>query len=240
MALVTGGLAATATPAKPVSKTYKDRYASIDFSWSAEAAAVPALARRFRADFEKQKLRTIHCGKLESEVRIKSGGQRIRCESSTEVTTRGETPRLLSLASKYWAFTGGAHGNGATSALLWDRRMNREIAFASLFASARSYEEALVARYCKALDQERRKRRGPDYRPGSVPEFDSCPKLSELALIPAASRARGKLNLIHLIAAPYEAGSFAEGEYDIVLPVTSQLVARLKPQYRSSFEAQRQ
>jgi uncharacterized protein YdbL (DUF1318 family) len=36
------------------------------------------------------------------------------------------------------------------------------------------------------------------------------------------------------------AGSFAEGEYDISLPVTAALIEALKPQYRSSFEVHRQ
>jgi hypothetical protein len=45
---------------------------------------------------------------------------------------------------------------------------------------------------------------------------------------------------VHLIAAAYLAGPYAEGEYDIVLPVPPQLVRLIKPQYRSSFQAQRQ
>ena len=65
-----------------------------------------------------------------------------------------------------------------------------------------------------------------------MPEFDSCPKFSELALIPAVSKHRGRFDTIHLIAAPYTAGPYAEGDYDIALPVTGRLVAALKPEYR--------
>jgi hypothetical protein len=40
-------------------------------------------------------------------------------------------------------------------------------------------------------------------------------------------------------ADPYVAGPYAEGDYDISLPVTAEVIAALKPAYRSSFEAQR-
>ena len=41
------------------------------------------------------------------------------------------------------------------------------------------------------------------------------------------------------VADPYVAGSYAEGRYEIRLPVTAAFVAALKPEYRASFEAQR-
>ncbi len=40
-------------------------------------------------------------------------------------------------------------------------------------------------------------------------------------------------------ADPYVAGPYAEGDYDIALPVTQAVIEALKPAYRSSFEAQR-
>jgi hypothetical protein len=229
---------AAAVDAKPFKFESKTRYAEVDFAYSREAAAVPALVKRFQADLARERRRTVACGKAETKVRVDSGGEAIACSSSTAITTSGQTSRLLSLARAYYAFTGGAHGNGATTPLLWDRRSSREIRFESLFATADGYSAPLRDRYCRALNAERRKRRGPDYQPSSmVPEFDSCPKFSELSLIPAGSP---RFNTINLIAAPYTAGPYAEGDYDIALPVTARLVAALKPQYRSSFEVQRQ
>jgi hypothetical protein len=239
-ALALVGLLAVPAQSKPLSMNYTDKFADVDFSWSSEAATVPALVHRFRAAFAKEKVGSISCGKEESEARIATGGEGIKCESSTKVTTSGNTPRLLSLASEYWAFTGGAHGNGATRALLWDRRLNKEIAFASLFVPGSVYETVLRSPYCAALNRERKKRRGNDERPSPISEFDSCPKLSDLALIPAASQPGRSLDRIHLIAAPYLAGPYAEGEYDIALPVSPRLVQLMNPEYRSSFQAQRQ
>ena len=238
--IVLAAPAASESGAKPFSTTYKGKYAEVDISWSAEVSQVPTLVRRFRREFASEKAQSIKCGKIESEVRGRTGDEAMRCSSSTTITTKGETPRLLSLARAYWAFTGGAHGNGATHGLLWDRAMNREISFASLFTSPRSITTLLRQPYCKALDAERKKRRGPDYTPGGIAEFNSCPKLLDLALMPASSARSGRFDQIRLIAAPYQAGSFAEGEYDIAPPITSPVIAAIKPAYRASFRAQRQ
>jgi hypothetical protein len=237
VALISGQAALAATPFRA---EFKNRYAEVDASWSAEANAVPALVSRFRADFAREKRKTVECGQTESKVRIATGGEAIACSSSTTITTIGQTPRLLSLARQYWAFTGGAHGNGATSPILWDRRINREVRFASLFAAPAAIQAVLGPSYCVALNKERAKRRGPDYGAGSISEFVTCPKLSDLALIPAGLTRAGRFNQIHLIAAPYQAGAYAEGEYDIVLPVTARLVDAMEPAYRASFAAQRQ
>ena len=244
MGLALAAVIASPCDAAPFSTKFKNRYAEVDFSWSAQAGAVSALVTRFRKDLAREKAKSTECGKTESQVCISTGGVGIRCSSSTKLTTKGETPRLLSLARKYWTFTGGAHGNGATSALLWDRNLNREIA---LFNSSAAVPAVLRSSYCASLDRQWKKRRSPDYQPGrgnpslasAFSNFDSCPKFSDLALIPSDSNRDGRFDRIHLIAAPYTAGSFAEGEYDISLSVTTQLIAALKPEYRSSFEAQR-
>jgi len=231
-------LTATAADAKPFKFESKTRYAEVDFAYSTEAASVPALVRRFQADLAKERTQTVACGKAETKVRVESGGEGIACSSSTGITTSGQTPQLLSLAQAYYAFTGGAHGNGATTPLLWDRRLGKEVKFASLFSSPNSYAAILRDPYCRALNAERKKRRGPDYEPSSmVPEFDACPKFSELSLIPSGSPRFGQ---VHVIAAPYIAGPYAEGDYDIVLPVSARLVAALKPEFRASFAPQPQ
>ncbi len=229
-------LSAGSAQARPFKYAHESKYGHVDFSWSAEAAAVPALVKRFRVELAKQKADTIEGGKMESEFRPGVGW-----ESSTKITTSGQSPRLLSLSRIYWAFTGGAHGNGRTTGLLWDRKLGKEIGFAALFTSASSYGRVLRDPYCRALDLERRKRRGGDGKlNGGVGEFDSCPKFSDLAIIPVDSRRDGRFDEIHVIAPPYIAGPYAEGPYDIALLVSGRLIQLMKPDYRSSFEVQRQ
>jgi len=73
-----------------------------------------------------------------------------------------------------------------------------------------------------------------------LPEFNSCPRYSDLAIAPVDNDKDGRFDSISFVAAPYVAGPYVEGDYEIVLPVTAKLIAALKPQFRSSFEPQRQ
>ena len=44
---------------------------------------------------------------------------------------------------------------------------------------------------------------------------------------------------IGILVAPYEAGPYAEGDYEITLPVTDAVIAAVKPEYRPSFASRR-
>lgn len=233
-ALAAAVLVVSPAAAKPFSYSYKTKSADFDFSWSSEAAAVPGLVKQLRVQLAKEKASTIRGGKDDYAMR------QIGWQSSTRITTSGKSARLLSLSREYWAFTGGAHGNGATTGILWDRKLRKAVSFDFLFSAPSAYVALLRAPYCRALDAERKKRRGGDGKLGTLDEFNSCPKLSELAIIPADPGHDGRFDQLHLIAAAYLAGPYVEGDYDIVLPVSGSLIRSIKPQYRRSFEAQRQ
>jgi hypothetical protein len=57
-------------------------------------------------------------------------------------------------------------------------------------------------------------------------------------MIPSGSAGQ-PMDEIMFHADPYVAGPYAEGDYDITLPVAQAIIEALKPAYRSSFEAQR-
>jgi hypothetical protein len=67
--------------------------------------------------------------------------------------------------------------------------------------------------------------------------FDECPNLDDIALIPMDKDDNGRFERLMLVASPYVAGSYAEGSYEIDLPVTPDLIAGLKSFYRNGFEA---
>ena len=152
-------------------------------------------------------------------------------------TTAGQTPRLLSLQSDLGTFTGGAHPNSNHGSLLWDRTLNREIALGALFSNAAQFPGLTRPTYCKKLDAERSKRREGEKIGG---DFDQCPKFNELAISPVDKNKNGRFDTIDFVASPYVAGPYVEGEYEIDFPVSSALIAAMKPEYRGSFEAQRQ
>ena len=154
--------------------------------------------------------------------------------SSTEFETAGQSDRLLSMRGEVGAYTGGAHGNYGTSAILWDRSAAKEIKDSDLFAEPANRDRLLTQRWCDALNKAREEKREEPV--GGDGLFDDCPKLDEIAVIPTDKDGNGRFERLVLVAAPYVAGAYAEGSYEIDLTVTPDLLAALKSEYRSDFE----
>jgi hypothetical protein len=208
------------------------------FGWSAEAAAVPQLVARFRSDMEKEKVELTENAKEDKAIREKDGYPFNSYTSSTEYSTAGQTPRLLSLSVDVGAYTGGAHGNFGSDSLLWDRAAHKEIGVADLFHPPTRFASLVNKSWCEALDAERVKKREEQPKPGEM--FWDCPPLNDLAIVPLDDDKDGKLEAIRFSAAPYVAGPYVEGQYDVDLRVNGAMLAAMKPEYRASFEVQPQ
>jgi hypothetical protein len=208
-----------------------------DYSWPAEAAGIRPLDRRFREDAQRA-LRRAHKD-AEEDVKLAASQKREFHQHffSRSWAAVGQSARLLSLESATGTFTGGAHPNSSNGALLWERRLNREIPVASLFLRPRALETLTRTTYCKKLEAERRKRREGEKLGG---QFDDCPKYSELAIALFDGDMDHHYDRIRFVASPYVAGPYVEGAYEIDVPVSRQLMAAIKPAYRTSFEPQRQ
>jgi hypothetical protein len=208
------------------------------FEWPAEAAAIPKLDLQLYTE-AKRDLAEAQKNAAEDQNLARQQKRDFNPHFfSMAWTTAGQTPRLLSLENQLGTFTGGAHPNSNHGSLLWDRKLNREIAVTALFGFAAQFSAITRATYCKNLDAERAKRRGGEKM--DLPDFNACPKNSELAIYPVDGNKDGRFDRITLAASPYVAGPYVEGDYEIALPVTPALIAALKPEYRASFEAQRQ
>lgn len=231
-----------ARPAEPAAKPFvddeKNELIDFHFGWSAEAAAVPQLVGRFRAEMEKAKAELISGAREDRAFRDKEGYDFHPHSSSTDYKTAGKTGRLLSLAVEVASYTGGAHGNYGTGALLWDRPATRDIKVADLFAASGNLDRLLTQRWCDALNKAREEKRGEPVSGGGM--FDECPALGEISIIPTDKDGNGKFERLQLVADPYVAGPYAEGSYEIELPVTGELVAAIGSDYRESFEVQTQ
>jgi hypothetical protein len=208
------------------------------YEYPAEAAAIPALDRRFRAEAAKEYRRHLAMGREDKKLYRHEQRGSVTDFYSKQWSAAGETPRLLSLQYEHATYTGGAHPNSDFGALLWDRRLNRPVAIAKLFGVPASFEALTRAGYCKALDAERSKRREGEKL--DLPEFNACPKYSNLAIAPVDKNGDGRFESLDFVASPYLAGPYAEGEYEITLSVTAKLIAATKPEYRASFEVHRQ
>ena len=222
-------------PARPFVDEEKNELIDFHFSWSAEAAAVPELVDRFQKELKQIKAATIEDAREGKANSAANGFEFQPYMLSTDYTTAGQSDRLLSLRDETGSYTGGAHGNSGTGALLWDRASSRELKIADLFAAPANMERLLTQPWCDALNQEREKKRGEPVGGGGM--FDDCPKLEEIALIPADADGNGRFEKLMLVAAPYVAGPWVEGSYEIELPVSSDLIAALKGDYKASFEA---
>lgn len=206
------------------------------YSWSREAEAVPALARRFRTDAARQKRDMMAMVATEKAMRRKMKLDFGGLQFSRAWTTSGQSRRLLSLVGATSAYTGGAHSNGGTTALLWERALSREVTLASLLQPGKSWDGAIRQPFCILLDRERTKRRQEPVKSGEWP--NQCPELKELTIALADHDRDGRFDHLDLTADAYVAGPYSEGPYEVSLPLTATMLARLKPAYRAEFEPQ--
>lgn len=142
-----------------------------------------------------------------------------------------ETPRLLSLSGETYRFTGGAHGGTTLAPLVWDKAHARHVDPRALFVSADALQRVLGATWCEELKAKRTRR-----LQGAPPADDifPCPPVKDLTLL-LGSTDRRTIDRIGLIAGQYVAGSYAEGMYEITLPVTPALLAIVRPAWRDVF-----
>lgn len=221
-------------PAKPFAVETKNDLIEFDYSWPAEAAAVPELVRRFTAEMDKARAELIAGAEEDKAMRDKLGTDFNPFSGSTAYETAGESDRLLSLRVDSNGYTGGAHGYAATSSLLWDRQARREIKFADLFAERSNRDRLLTQRWCDSLNKAREEKRGEPVGGGGM--FDDCPALDDVSIIPVDSNKDGRFERLLVVASPYVAGPWVEGAYEIELAVNPDLIAALKNEFKPSFK----
>lgn len=143
-----------------------------------------------------------------------------------------DLPAFLSLSAGYNTYTGGAHPNRGYDALLWDKRAGRERQPTDLFRSKQAFIDAVRKQFCAALDKERAERRGGE----EYELFGDCIDPTATVIILGSSNRR-TFDRIGFLIAPYIAGPYAEGDYEVTLPVTPAVLAAVRPEYRDSFSA---
>ena len=207
-----------------------------EYQWSSEAAVIKPLNKELMAKADAAYRQALKDARAD-EVLAKKDKREFHPHSfGVNWETMGQSARLLSIGAAIETFTGGAHPNHNVDAQLWDRRLAKRIPVAGLFIRPDAFEKLTRSTYCKAIDKERASRRGGE----KLEMFDDCPKYSDLAIGLRDRQPNGRFEAIEFTASPYTAGPYAEGEYSIVVPVTRQMMAAIKPLYRSSFEFQRQ
>jgi hypothetical protein len=219
-----------ATPAAPAEQEVRTDTYVFSYSYPAAAGAIPGLKAALEADRAKQKARLARSA-AEGRRMAQKGGYGFSAYDygkGWDVVT--DLPGWLSLSAAYSGYEGGAHGYTGFDTLLWDKRAGTKRAPLDLFRSKRAFNDAVRAPFCAALDKERAERRD-----GEESElFGDCIDATDTVIILGSSNGRA-FNRIGFLIAPYLAGPYVEGSYEVTLPVSPALLAAVKPQYRAIF-----
>jgi Deacetylase PdaC len=220
-------------PVKPRKVSEKTRSYEFAYEYPAAVAAIPALSRQLDRDLAKSRASLARDAR-EGAKDAKSGDipfMRYSFEQKWQVVT--QTPGWLSLSGTQWSFTGGAHGNTGYVSLLWNKARARKVAFTSMLTSPAAFNAVVQPAFCKALDAQRSARRGEQVERSADWPNDCIAPLEQTVILGSADHRR--FTRIGFLVAPYAAGSYAEGVYEVTLPVTKAILATIKPAYRGAF-----
>jgi Deacetylase PdaC len=207
------------------------------FGYPAEAVAIPKLKSLFEKEMKKEQAQLIKSATEAKADSAKNEYPYNAYQSGTAWEVAGNTAQLLSLSGFFSSYTGGAHGNYGFGARIWDKKAKRMLKNSfDVFANPKTALALVRQDYCTHLNTERKVKLGPEWTADEDSVFGKCPEFSELAIV--FNGEKGKpINRIAFIAGPYVAGSYAEGQYEVELPMTAKLVEAVKSQYRASFAA---
>ena len=207
------------------------------YDYPAQARAIPQLRAWLETD--KSRGRTKFAAEALSAQREarKDGFPYRQYDAQRKWQLVADTPRFLSLSLLSWEYTGGAHGNTGYDALLWDKAARVRLKPAAVFTNPKALYASVRKSFCDQLDRARSQKRGETVTRDKG-MFDDCINPAEQVLI-LGSSGGGRINRIGFIVAPYNAGSFAEGTYDVTLPVTPAILTQVKPVYRGAFAVTR-
>ncbi|HTN15953.1 MAG TPA: DUF4163 domain-containing protein [Sphingomonadaceae bacterium] len=205
-----------------------------EYSFPAQADAIAGLralledrAKKEGAEFES----SASAGRTDAEA---SGYPFHAYGYSTDWQVVADLPGWLSLSATHWEFTGGAHGNTNFDSLLWDRTAGTAREPLSLFTSVKALEAAAQPAFCNALDKQRGEKRGEKVVRSADDWMTACIGFDSVTVILGSSNGQ-TFDRIGFLVAPYAAGPYAEGDYEVTLPVTPAVLKAVKPQYRASF-----
>lgn len=220
-------------PARPFEQSDKTDLLEFVYSYPAQAAAIPELAARFGRAMETGKADALRMAREDSKSAKQSGFPYHTHSLETRWSVAADTPRFLSLQSESYVFTGGAHGMTGYEALLWDKARKRETSFDAVMTSPAAFAAAIRTAFCDLLDNQRAKKRGAPVVRGDD-EFTQCIDPMKAVLVPASNDGKW-IDTVTVVIGPYDAGPYAEGSYEVALPVDGAMRKAIKTEYQDAF-----
>ena len=230
--------AAPALVVKPVSIDDSTPLYEFSYAYPVQAKSIPPLAAWFKADAAKQKRELIKQAKNEQGQAKADRRTYYPFGHSTKWNVVADLPGWLSLSAQRWESLGGAHPNPWQEGLVWHKSAGKRMKGTDLFSSPAALSAAIRLPFCAALDQQRAGKRGAPVNRKSGNPFDACiDPAAQTVILGSADKAH--FTRIGVLVDPYEAGPYAEGNYEVTVPVTAAVLRAVKPQYRSAFAAGR-
>tara|TARA_R110002124_G_scaffold103806_17_gene253171 strand:- start:3007 stop:3846 length:840 start_codon:yes stop_codon:yes gene_type:complete len=159
-----------------------------------------------------------------------------RYEKRITLTPAAETGKLFSLKREAFDFSGGAHPNTQTTGILWDKALKQMVTPVTLFrrgADLAGLDQAL----CAAINAAK-KARSPNTAPVALGARDwACPRAAATPFVLTPGTVDGKAGGLTFLIGPYQVGPYAEGGYEITLPLT-QFRTLLAGAYADEFAGQ--
>lgn len=223
----------TPSPKALASEEATDLY-EFRYAYPAEVSAIPALAARLDSELADMR------AELASQARggraqAREGGFEYRVHSAgKEWKIVTDLPGWLSLSATVDSYAGGAHPNYWFTGLLWDKAAGQERKPEELFDTRSAMSVALRPEFCRQIDRQREEKRGAPVPAGSEDMFDACLDPTDYVVILGSSNGKA-FDRIGVLVPPYEAGPYAEGAYEVTLPVTAKVLAAVKLRYRDDF-----
>jgi hypothetical protein len=218
---------------KPFALSEKTDLLEFVYAYPGQAAAVPALVSKLGKGMTEAKANALKMAR-EDQKSAREAGYPFRPHSlETRWTVTADTPRLLALQSQTYIFTGGAHGMTGYDTLFWDRRRKRETSLAAMMTSPTAFAAAIHGGFCKELDRQRAKKRGASVVRGDD-DFTKCidPMKEVLALTSKDSKL---IDSVTVVVGPYSAGPYAEGTYEVAIPVDAAIRKAIQTEYQDAF-----
>lgn len=230
--------APTVKPAAESAIAFKEGKVEFRYAWPAEAAAIPELDAWLRGNGEALQAKMM-AGARQEEAAAKKNGYDMPGYSYIEQWgVVADLPALLVMQSEGYNYTGGAHGMPIVTTMFWDKAAKKRLPSGALI-DIQALNAAAKDRFCAALDAEREKRRGAPVNredKNELVDFVSCVDMTKQTILPVSKGGKA-LDTMRIVIMPYEAGPYAEGIYQIDLPVDAAILKAVKPAYRGSFSA---
>lgn len=207
----------------------------LEYKYPAAAASIPAVRSWLDEDIARQRRELIAEGREDEDSARNAGFEYRKHGRWIEWKVVTNLAGWLSLSQDLSAFAGGAHPNSWFDARVWDRKAGKLLEPINMFTSKAALSEVIRRDFCTELDRQRRQKRG-DADLGGM--FNECVDPVASTVIVGSSDGRA-FNRIGVLVPPYEAGPYAEGAYEVTLPVTDAVLATVRPEYRAAFAVKR-